>query len=44
MSGTIFLARNKFMTYKETALILYVTELRIFCPDFTFQLGAHILN
>jgi len=39
-----FLARNKFMAYKGTAVILPVTELRIVCPDFTFQLGAHLLK
>jgi len=44
MSGAIFLARNNFMAYKGTVLILPVTELRIVCPDFTFQLGAHLLN
>jgi uncharacterized protein (DUF2062 family) len=44
MSGAIFLARNNFMAYKGTVLILPVTELRIVYPDFTFQLGVHLLN
>jgi len=44
MSGVIFLAKNKFIDYQRTTLILPVTELCIVYPDFTFQLGAQLLN